>query len=242
MSEEKREQVLVDITIAAPIEAVWQAVRDPELVATWFGWDAETLKEEIAFIFREHAIEEPGHVLKFGSWEGTEHRFELEAVGQATRFRVVQSGSAIDWDSVYEDITQGWVTFIQQLRLALEQHPGEGRRTIFLSGVAKPGAGEPSAALGLDRQLAVGTPYSAMLTSGDHVSGTLWHRTSFQAGFTVEQWGDGLLVVTDKGVADTRPHGGGSVILTTYGLSDAAFAELEQRWKAWWKEHYEGSA
>lgn len=236
----KREQVLVDVTIAAPVETVWSAVRDPELIHTWFGWDAETLAEEIRFIFVEHAKERPGHVLEFGSWEGTEHRFELTAAeGGQTRFRVIQSGDAPgDWDDVYEDITQGWVTFVQQLRLALGRHAGERRRTIFLSGAARPGAGEPSAALGLDRGIRPGQVYSAMLTSGDHVSGQVWHGTRFQTGYTVEQWGDGLLVVTDKGVGEKRPHGGGSVILTTYGLSDAAFAELEERWTAWWAEQY----
>ncbi|MHA6731706.1 hypothetical protein [Devosia sp. A369] len=35
-----------------------------------------------------------------------------------------------------------------------------------------------------------------------------------------------------------RPHGGGSVLLTTYGLSDAEFAALEQRWTDWWALRY----
>lgn len=240
MSETKPTQVLVDITISAPIEQVWQAVRDPELIKTWFGWDADTLAEEIAFIFVTSATEEPGHALQFGEWEGSADRFELSAEGEGTRFRIVRSGGApVDWDGVYEDITQGWVTFAQQLKLALEKHAGEGRRTIYLSGAAKPGVGEPSAALGLDRRLPAGSAYSAMLTSGDHVSGSVWHKTTFQTGYSVEQWTDGLLVVTDKGRSDKRPHGGGSVILTTYGLSSAAFAELEGRWKAWWAERYQ---
>src|SRR5690606_2767786 len=128
-------------------------------------------------------------------------------------------------DDIYEDITQGWVSFVQQLKLALDRHAGETRRTLFLSGAARPGVGEPSAALGLDRRLRPGQPYSAMLSSGDHVSGAVWHGTRFQTGFSVSQWGDGLLIVTDKGTSDKRPHGGGSVILTTYGLSDVAFSE-----------------
>lgn len=236
---DKPDQVLVDITIAAPVDEVWAALRDPRQIANWFGWDADTLADEITFIFATHATELPGPVLQFGEWEGSADRFELSAENGGTRLRVVRSGGApIDWDGVYEDITQGWITFAQQLRLALEQHRGEMRRTIFLSGAAKPGAGEPSAALGLDRHIKIGQPYSAMLTSGDHVSGTVWHATTFQTGFSVEQWGDGLLVVTDKGVSESRPHGGGSVILTTYGLSEPAFAELEGRWKAWWAERY----
>lgn len=239
MSKTTPDQVLVDITIAAPVETVWQAVRDPERIKTWFGWDAETLKDEIEYIFVTHANEQPGHVLQFEEWEGATDRFELTADGERTRLRVVRSGGApVDWDSVYEDMFEGWVTFTQQLKHALEAHAGEGRRTIYLSGAARPGAGEPSAALGLDRRLGVAMPYSAMLTSGDHVAGTVWYKTAFQTGFGVEQWGNGLLVVTDKGISESRPHGGGSVVLTTYGLSQAAFAELETRWQRWWAERY----
>lgn len=233
------QQVLVDITIAAPIETVWTALRDPEQIRKWFGWDAETLKEEIDFIFLQHAAEEPNHRLQFGEWEGAAHRIELEAEGDKTRLRVVRSGGAPgDWDSVYEDITQGWVTFMEQLRLALEQHPGAERRTLFLSGAAKAGVGEPSAALELSTAGAVGSGYDAELATGGTASGNIWHKTHFQTGYTVREWGNGLLVVTDKGVSENRPHGGGSVILTTYGLSEADFSALKARWEAWWAERY----
>lgn len=236
----KSRETLIEIRISAPVELVWRAVRDPELIGTWFGWDAETLKDEIEFIFVAHATEEPGHGLQFGEWEGSAYRFQLTPEGEATRFRIDYEGNApLAWREAYDDIAEGWVTFAHQLQLALERHPGESRRTIFLSGAARPGVGDPSAALGLDRRLPEGMEYSAMLTSGDHVSGTVGHKTAFQTGFHVEQWGHGLLVVTDKGVGEKRPHGGGSVVVTTYGLSDAAFSDLEARWKRWWTERFE---
>ena len=40
-------RVVVDVTIAAPIERVWQALRDPALLAQWFGWDYDKLAAEI---------------------------------------------------------------------------------------------------------------------------------------------------------------------------------------------------
>ena len=40
--------VLVELTISAPIDTVWKAVRDPEQITQWFGWESETLAEEIA--------------------------------------------------------------------------------------------------------------------------------------------------------------------------------------------------
>lgn len=240
---ETSKQVVVDITIAAPIETVWAALRDPAQIANWFGWDTPSLDEEIKFIFLDGATgDEASHVLQFGDWEGATDAIELSTVAGGTRLRLVRAGGAtpIDWTGVYEDVIQGWVNFFQQLRLALNLHRGETRRTIYLSGPSKAGIGEPSAGLGLTgtTDLAPGARYEARLAAGDHVSGEVWYQTHFQTGLTVEQWGNGLLVVTDMGVSPERPHGGGSVLLTTYGLSDADFGGLKQRWTGWWEARF----
>lgn len=239
---EARTQVVVDITIAAPIDAVWAALRDPAKIANWFGWDAPSLAEEIKFIFIDGADADGARrVVQFGEWEGASDTIELTAEGAGTRLRLVRAGGPpIDWTGVYEDISQGWVNFFQQLRLALERHAGETRRTIYLSGSSRAGVREPSAELGLGEaaDLGQGEAYAARLGTGDSASGSVWYRTHFQTALTVEQWGDGLLVVTDMGASPKRPHGGGSVLLTTYRLDDAAFAALEQRWRDWWAGRY----
>ena len=36
-------RVVVDVTIAALIDEVWQALRDPARLAQWFGWDDDKL-------------------------------------------------------------------------------------------------------------------------------------------------------------------------------------------------------
>ena len=67
-------RVVVDVTIAAPIERVWQALRDPALLAQWFGWDYDKLAEEIDVIFLAGGVEvEPGRRLDLGG-----DVFELE--------------------------------------------------------------------------------------------------------------------------------------------------------------------
>lgn len=241
MSETPR-QVVVDITIAAPMETVWSALRDPAQITNWFGWEAPSLDEEIKFIFLDHAkADEARRVVQFGEWEGSSDAIELTEVEGGTRLRLLRAGGMpIDWDGVYEDISQGWINFFQQLRLALEVHQGETRRTIYLSGASGPGIGEPSAELGLAQTtgLRPGTGYAATLATGDAASGNVWYQTQFQTALTVEQWGNGLLVVTDMGVSPNRPHGGGSVLLTTYGLDDSDFAALAQRWMDWWAARY----
>jgi len=235
-------QVIVDITISAPVETVWTALRDPDQIGNWFGWDAPTLAEEIKFIFVDGAIADvSSRTVQFGEWEGSSDTIELSEEGGKTRLRLVRSGGApVDWTGTYEDISQGWINFFEQLRLALELHGGEKRRTLYLSGPSRPGVGEPSAELGLSdlHEAASGSSYTAAISTGDVASGEVWYQTHFQTALTIEQWGNGLLVVTDMGVSPKRPHGGGSVLLTTYRMSDEQFSALEQRWRHWWSVRY----
>lgn len=245
MSTESKttDRVLVEITIAAPVETVWAALREPEQIRRWFGWDADTLNDEIDFIFVKHAeASESTRTIQFGEFQGSADRFELEARGAHTALRVVRTApvSDTDWESVYDDVTEGWITFVEQLRLALEKHPGAERRTIYLSGKALAGQALPSRALAGARLRddGPGRSYTAQAQTGDTLTGTVWHRSPFQIGLTVEQWGDGLLVVTDRPASPKSPHGGGSVVLTTYGLAEDAFQALQTRWSTWWTSRY----
>ena len=45
------DHVLVEVTVPAPADAVWAALRDPQKIHQWFGWETEGLKDEIDFIF-----------------------------------------------------------------------------------------------------------------------------------------------------------------------------------------------
>lgn len=233
------DRILVELTIAAPAAEVWNAIRDRDLINNWFGWETPELAEEIDFIFFQHVRpDEAAGILWF---EGVPDRFEVEARGDGCVFRVVRAAPAGEsWDGVYEDMVEGWISFAVQLRLAIEQHGLGARRTFYLSGHAREGGSGPIAALGLAglRDVPDGAAFVADLPTGEVVEGQAWHRTPWQVGLTVPAWGDGLLIATDKSVRDNAPHGRGMVILTTYGLSEAAFAELEARWKGWWDAHY----
>lgn len=225
------DRVLVEVTIAAPADAVWDALRDPDKINNWFGWDAETLKEEIDYIFFKYGRRDDA--TRILSFEGTEDRFELIDQGGTTLLRVVRGvPDGQSWDDVYEDMNEGWISFVEQLRLAIESHGVGPRRTIYLSGSGT----MPSQALGLADLLDTppGQSIAVTLATGDRIEGIAWHRTPWQFGMTVPQWGNGLLIVTDKSVTRETPNGRGMVILTTYGLSDADFDALETRWQTWW--------
>ena len=58
-------------------------------------------------------------------------------------------------------------------------------------------------------------------------------------GLTVDGYGDGLMIIGTRPTTAKSPHGGGNVVITTYGLDDAKFAALRDRWTAWWSNRYE---
>ena len=226
-------EVAVEVTIAAPIETVWRALRDRDDVRRWHGLEDPTLDEEIEIIyFREAREEDPG---------GPDRRlvcggsvFELTGQGPSTVVRVVMAEppDSDAWHGWYDDIRHGWFTFVQQLRFFLERHPGQPRRSLFLAGDPVD-AGQPdlAALLGLAAG-EPGTSYAATLATGEQAAGQVWFRAADQLGVTVDDWRDGLLVVT----AGRRPA---MAVLSTYGLADEEFAALEQRWQAWWGKHFQ---
>lgn len=233
------DQVLVDITISAPIDQVWRALREPEAIANWFGWEHETLAQEIDAIFLTSVqADEQTHSLRFAEWEALSHRLELSPLAgpsAQTRLRLVISGAPdLDWDGVYEDMREGWVSFFQQLRFGMDQHPGQRRRSLCLSGALRSGAGTLLEQLGLQelRSKQAGDRFRLQTEFGE-LSGQIWHRTQFQIGLSVAQWGEALLVLTEKG------RSAASLILNSYDLDDDTQSRLQERWQAWWQQHYQ---
>lgn len=196
---------VVVVTIAAPVAEVWQALRDRGRVHHWHGWEADGLDDEITEIYFSDEVAEDGtgHTLALGGGD----RIELLPDGEGTRVRLTRPPVSDDdeWAAYYDDITEGWVTFLQQLRFALENHPDAPRRTLFHSGVGR-------------------APDPASLAEG-----STWFRTEHQLGTRVPAWGDGLLVTAHIPTKNTA-----MAVLTTYGLDDAAFADLDAAARAWW--------
>jgi uncharacterized protein YndB with AHSA1/START domain len=226
----------VEVTIAAPVDEVWRSLREPELIRHWHGWeydDGGGLDKEIEEIFRQDVQEsEADHTLIVQGGD----TFTLHSLDDGrTLVRMVRAprGTNPDWDAFYEDINEGWRTFMQQLRFALERHPGSARRTVFLDGTLD-SAANPLEELGLAGKTST---YTADLL-GERASGALWYRSANQTGFTVDSWGDGLLIIAVMPVSPMRPTGGVMAVLTTYGLDDSTFEALRHRWTQWWRARY----
>ncbi len=233
MSEDHR---ITEVEIAAPRDVVWRALREPAEIRNWFGWEAPTLDEEIRMIFVDGAEADAAKgIIQFGEWEGVSDRFELSERDGKTVVGVVRHGTppAEGWGVGYDEVVEGWITFCQQLRFYLETHRGDMRRTLWFSAKTGPGTIEAVGLIGIGE---AGSRYERELSPGDRVSGDVWHWSRHQLGVLVEQWSGGLIVVAD------RTGGGGTALLTVYGLSDAEFDALGARWRTWWGAAYPQSA
>jgi hypothetical protein len=216
------------VTIAAPVETVWAALRDKEKIRHWHGWEYEGtqggLEEEIDLIYFTGTTEE-GTTLTLGHGD----RFEVEPVEGGSRVTLTRAprGADPEWEAYYDDVTEGWITFLHQLRFAVERHPAEPRRTLFFSGT---GPVSPIAELGLDHHRA------ELDLVGQRVEAETWYTSDHQLGLTVDAWGNGLLVLSHLPPSAQKPDGASMAILSVYG--DVDREELHARWQTWWYARY----
>jgi uncharacterized protein YndB with AHSA1/START domain len=210
------------VTIGAPVAAVWQSLRDPELIKRWHGWHADELDDEIQMIYgNPKSVDEANHVLvSHGS-----DRFELTEIPGGTSVRITRAPYVPDepWSAYYDDITEGWTSFLQQLKFMHEMHPGEERRTIFLM-ARGPADAVPS-----------------LLETPPTELGEPWFSSTHQQGVVLPTVGPGLLITAVKepqAAEDGQQSADAMAIITTYGLDDAAFDEQRDAWTTWWRSAY----
>lgn len=226
----------LEVTINAPPELVWRALRDPELLRRWHGWhtDDDGLDEEVRVIYLNEAIED---VAEFVLQLGDQDRFSLHPTAGGTIVRITRPprSNEGEWAAYYDDITEGWQTFLEQLRFAVERHELADRRTLMLDGTLGSN-GSVIDALGLSDVATQppGSPYRVSIPTGEELTGQVWARLPHQLAITVDSYGDGLLILADQPRAEYRPEGGGMMVLTAYGLDDAAFESVRSRWSRWW--------
>lgn len=182
-------KVVIEVAIKAPADAVWNALRDPDQIRRWFGWDAPTLADEIRFIFIDNAkADQDQGLIEF---EGMPDRFEVvDLCDDGALVRLVRTGAVgdeRDWDGDDENMTEGWKAFLEQLRFMLEHHRGDERRTIYLSG-------RPLTAATLPRDrifnalstFSVEAAACIQAPTRETLNGKVWHRSRRQVSMTVD--------------------------------------------------------
>lgn len=211
----RKEAVRIEVTVAAPIDVVWRALREPDQIKRWHGWHDVSLDDEIELIYGQGARQLEG---PYRLEVQPDDLFELEPAGDGrTLVRLVRSepDPASDWAAYFDEVTEGWTSFLQQLRFMLEQHPDEPRRTLFLTASRTEQQAE------------------ALLASSPAAGGEPWFAAEHQRGAVVDELGPGLLIVAVK------PGGDGAMaILTSYRQDDAAFARTAEAYTAWWRGHH----
>lgn len=221
------ERPKIQVTVAAPASAVWEALRDRDRIRQWHGWEFDggvdgSLDQEIDLIYFTDVKEDERGILLNGG-----DRVDVEPVDGGTRVtltRAAPSGDT-DWDRYYDDITEGWITFIQQLGFTVERHPDGTRRTVLLRGQASV---SPLEAL-RSEDLRPGDKFTLPLPEGT-ASGRVRYRSEHQIGLVVDGWNDGLLVLSH--VPET---GMGMALLSLYDVKDDVITALSLRWNEWWR-------
>lgn len=200
----------VEVTVRAPRDTVWRALTEPDQVRQWFGWDYDGLDAEIQEIFVDGAEPHSPGRIEFGNGD----TIELVEAGPHTVVRVTKPGplDGTDWSEVYDGMEEGWRTFFEQLRYRLERQPAGRRRTVFLTGNA-----DPPAILAALRPLATQS----------------WHESRYQR-MLLDDAGQLVGFAAPRPLDSTEP-GPVSVLVTTYDLTDAAFAAVRDGWAAWWR-------
>ena len=230
----------LSVVINSDAPQVWTMLREPAKVAQWHGWQADDLAAEVSEIyFNSTVVESPDHTSL--TVDGGDV-FTLKPVPTGTEVSVTRAAMDhnSEWAAWDEDITQGWLTFLQQLRFALERHPHGKRRTMFFS---VPGSGGSAIEkLGLQEVPKRGEDYSLTLGTGEEISGKVWYKSNHQVGLTVHSYaehGDGLLIVADQPVIpEVRPDGGSMVIISTYDLGAHSLETIRTLWDDWRSENY----
>jgi uncharacterized protein YndB with AHSA1/START domain len=201
--------LISEVSIKADADVVWRALRDPAEIRNWFGWQYDGLTDEIVEIFIDGPEESAAD--RRLRWEHGDE-FVVESDGDFTTVKAIRHGEfdPADW----AEIDDGWISFLQQLRVALEFHLGEERRTIHLKS-------DKADALALLLSSSPGTVVDLKPATGVEVSGELQFCDGRQACVRVDAYGNGLVVLSPA-----------HVIVTTYGLSDDDFAAVEADWQA----------
>ena len=74
MNAANEEPAVIEVTVGAPVETVWESLRDHDLIKLWMGWHYDQLDAEIDVIFFQDAKADPDrHVLELGDGD----RFEV---------------------------------------------------------------------------------------------------------------------------------------------------------------------
>lgn len=234
------ETAQISVLINADAEQVWKALREPKLISQWHGWEVVSLDDEIAMIYFSDSKEAADHLrLDLGE----DHTFTLVPGAEGTTLNLeVRRGNG-PMAPYFNEMVEGWTSFLHQLKFMLEHHPRTPRRTYYADGLAK-NTTKLWAAAGIDTGWLpdAGESYELSLTNGVALAGNVWFRSENQIGLTVSNYadhGDGLLILAQQEPSPgIREKAGAQLIISTYGLGAAAYEQIATDWDTFMEENF----
>jgi len=243
MTLERREIVAMDLPVAPDV--VWQHLREPYLIRRWYRWDSADLDAEIHRDFVERVAE--GHVvegrattrtLTWPTHDVVTVRSSVEAPG-GTHLTITRSSHELgSYDGLYDERDAVWTAAAEQLRFALVVQPGQERRTLSVFGLD---AGDRRDRLmdrvGLHgvRGVPLGGNVQARRPDGTLLGATLIRKDPDLLVLSLHGITAALMVIEEVPAGSAPPHGTVGAVLSTYGLDDATFEQVQSRWSSWWR-------
>lgn len=236
----------IEVTIEAPVEAVWEALSTGEGLARWFAPEAKVEPGAGGTVWLSWGggmegtgrieVWEPNRRIAWseGSGEPTAVPFlvdfHLEGKGGATKLRLVHSGfsASADWDEQYDSTRAGWTYFLFNLGFHLIHHPGRKRTMISARRRTTRPVAEVWRSLlrraGVDASgIARGQPYSFELEGAQsgHVE---YVREPRNLAGTLSTLDDGLLFIE---MEPGTPAWHCGVWISVYGMEESGTARLQ---------------
>jgi len=240
---------IVSVEIAADSDTVWAHVREPAKIRRWFGWSDVDMDDEIRRVFVDDArvmgsdeLASRGGPVRSLIWKGG----DLLTVWPSTTPAVAHSVLTVSrrayesfdvFAGLYDDVDERWIASAQQLRFALELHPGADRRMLRAAGLdAGPAGRRLLDRVGLHgiRGVPVGCHFEARRPDGTLLGGTIWHRSEYQVGIRLHGANEPLLIIDHNPTPLRTSNGRVTAVLSTFGTDDETFATIGQHWARWW--------
>ncbi|MBK8293512.1 MAG: hypothetical protein IPK93_01575 [Solirubrobacterales bacterium] len=209
----------VEVAIRVEKHRVWDALTKPDQVAQWFGWDAETLDEEIQYIFIDHSVADY-ESFRLNSKEDEIGGLYLEVAesdGNSV-IRAVQPGEEVAEGS--DAMEEGWIQFFHQLKRYVEGHNADHRKTLHLTGE--------------------GPAREIVAAFEGRLPGEDWYSGTYTRVIATGDFGPGLGVLYTHAPQDSGEEETASLTLSTWGLSEKEFFEVTSDWLGWWQGLVEG--
>jgi uncharacterized protein YndB with AHSA1/START domain len=246
-----------EITIDAPVEAVWKAITDAEELTRWFAdaakvepgaggttaisWDGGDYAIQRIVDWQPNArlvtesVPSETSPLKTDGTQPMMVEYTLERREGKTVLRMVHSGipNSPDWDGFYDGTNVGWPSFFRVMRHYLEHRAGKARVSVKLIGKLPSTLEDAWTRLtgpaGFDVEPVAGRRFTVRLADE-----TLHGQVIFANAPTgLEVTIDELDAILAHSMAAAGPANFVYSALSVYGKSGAEVAAIRAKWVPW---------